>query len=313
MLRRNSMQQSASAFLMVRPAAFGFNEEAGASNAFQARPTDEDSKKVQEKAVHEFDATVKLLQDSNIVVHVFEDTVIPAKPDALFPNNWVLFSHAGEVVLFPLQPKSRRSERRDDIIDALSKIYRVREIQDLSFHEREEKFLEGTGSMVFDHLHQKIYAALSVRTNKDLLASFAAERGYEPIVFRALDSQRREVYHTNVVMCVGSEFAIVCLDALDHESGRKRVSDALTEGGRTIIPITLAQMESFAGNALEVKNQNGQRFILLSQRARCALTPHQGEALSRYGTLLSPEISTIESVGGGSIRCMLTEIFLLKK
>ncbi len=243
---------------------------------------------------------------------VIDDTVEPAKPDAVFPNNWVTTHSNGDVVIFPLEAPDRRTERRMDIIDTLSVEhgFTVGRILDLSVYECENKFLEGSGSMVLDRVNRVAYAARSTRTHSEVLDIFARETGYDVCAFDTLDDGGRPIYHTNVMMAIGGQFAVICTAAITGTEQCKAIVQRLKHSGRQIIDITMKQMQAFAGNLLEVRGQQGEALIVLSQTAHDALTPNQRSALQNCGKLLPVAINTIEQVGGGSVRCMLAEIFL---
>jgi hypothetical protein len=297
---------------MVRPAAFGFNEETAANNYFQSNPGIS-KEKVQQKALKEFDNMVKMLRSHDINVMVIEDTREPAKPDAIFPNNWLCTLPGGALAVFPMYAPNRRPEKRDDIIDQLSKEFTVTALQDWSEFEVEGRFLEGTGSMVIDHESKMIYAAVSERTNLSVLEKFAGANSYQAIVFLATDKNGRPVYHTNVVMALGESFCVLCEEAIGEEWELIAVRQLLESTGHTIIPITLDQMHSFAGNMLEVKNKKGENILVLSQTAFESLRKEQKEMLEAYARLLPIAVPTIEEVEGGSVRCMMAELFLEKK
>jgi hypothetical protein len=300
--------QLTSAILMIRPAAFGYNEQTARSNAFQRSSANQ--QQAQQTALREFDDMVELLQHHDIDVIVLKDTEEPVKPDAIFPNNWVSFHENGDVILYPMQAHNRRLERREDIIRKLEDRFKVNHIIDLSRFEIKDKFLEGTGSMVLDREHKLAYACLSSRTDKEALEEFCNYAGYRPITFTGADTQGKPIYHTNVLMCIGSRFAIICLECITDESERRQVEERLKKAGKEIIEISLAQVEHFAGNMLEALNKQGQHFVIMSDQAFGSLTEVQKEALGKYAELLHPDIITIETIGGGSARCMMAEIHL---
>lgn len=298
--------------LMIRPAAFGFNAETAASNAFQHNLSISQAE-VQQKVLFEFDTFVGKLRSHGIQVEVIEDSPSPPKPDAIFPNNWISFHADGNVFLYPMCTPNRRAERRPEILEQLAQKYNLTTITDLSPAEIENRILEGTGSMVFDHIHRKVYACLSPRTEKSLLEEYAARIGYAPIVFTSLDEKGGEIYHTNVVMCVGKGFVVICLDTIHNPEERKFVAHTLKSDGNTIIDISIPQMNQFAGNMLQVKNTDGDTFLVMSQSASDALTEEQKATLHRHTAILPVSIPTIETIGGGSARCMMAEIFCTKK
>jgi len=296
---------------MVRPAHFGPNVQTAASNVFQ-RPTDRPSMSLEAAALTEFDGMVRVLRTAGARVIVIDDTDEPATPDAVFPNNWVTTHANGDVFLFPLEAPNRRAERRMDIIDALITKYgfAIGRVSDLSGHEREGRFLEGSGSMVLDRTNRVAYAALSTRTHPELLRTFALETEYDTCTFDTLGDEGRPIYHTNVMMAIGSRFAVICAAAIAGSRQREAVLQRLTRTGRQLIDITMEQMAAFAGNLLEVQGEEGEPLIVLSQTAHDALTVEQRTLLQNCGRLLPISIATIEQVGGGSVRCMLAEIFL---
>ncbi|MBL7722967.1 MAG: amidinotransferase [Chitinophagaceae bacterium] len=297
---------------MVRPAAFGFNEETAANNYFQTNPGI-GKEVLQQKALAEFDNMVQLLRNEEVDVLVIDDTKEPPKPDALFPNNWLSTSPNGTVSVFPMYAPNRRAEKRDDILQQLARHFVVKDVQDWSEYEAEGRFLEGTGSMVIDHDNKMIYAAVSERTNLSVLEKYAATNNYQAIVFLATDKNGQPVYHTNVMMALGSAFCVLCEEAIEEEWELIAVRQLLESTGFTIIPITREQMHAFAGNMLEVKNKNGENVLVLSQNAFNSLRREQKEILETYAKLLPVAVPTIEQVEGGSVRCMMAEIFLEKK
>jgi hypothetical protein len=302
----------ASTILMIRPAAFGFNEETAANNYFQSATAIAPSQ-LQQRALTEFDAMVATLREQDIDVLVIEDTQDPPKPDAIFPNNWLSTSPSGIVSVFPMYAPNRRREKRDDILQWLAKEFVVTDVQDWSEYEVEGRFLEGTGSMVIDHDNKMIYASASERTSVPVLEKFAATNHYQAIVFLATDKESRPVYHTNVVMSLGDEFAIVCEEAIDEEWELIAVRQLLESTGKMIIPITRDQMYCFAGNMLQVKNASNEKFLVLSQTAYSSLRKDQRDMMEAFSQLLPVEIPIIEEVEGGSVRCMMAEIFLQKR
>lgn len=301
----------ASTILMIRPAAFGFNEETAENNFFQHKPSSDLS--VQQSVVEEFDNMVTELRNHNIEVIVVDDTPDPVKPDAVFPNNWFCTSPEGIISIFPLYSRNRRAEKREDILKMLSERFVVKDVQDWSKYEDEDRFLEGTGSMVMDHDNKMIYAAVSERTSIPVLEKFASTNGYQAIVFIATDKNGKPVYHTNVVMTLGENFAVLCEEAIDEEWELIAVRQLLESTGHTIIPITKEQMHAFAGNMLQVKNTGGEKFLLMSQTAYDSLKKEQIRMLEAYAKLLPIAVPTIENIEGGSVSCMIAEIFLERR
>ncbi len=298
--------------LMIRPASFGYNAETAANNFFQQDPG-MPAADVQEKALEEFNKMVDLLRENEIEVLLIEDSREPPKPDAIFPNNWLSSTPDGKLFIFPMYAPSRRAEKREDIIDRLSADFEVKDLQDWSEYEVEGRFLEGTGSMVMDHRNQLIYAAISERTNLSVLEKFAVTNGYQAIVFLATDAAGRPVYHTNVLMSLGEKFAVLCEEAIEEEWELIAVRQLLESTNHAIIPISREQMQRFAGNMLEVKNKKGESILVLSQSAFESLRKEQKAMLEAYTRLLPIPVPTIEAVEGGSVRCMMAEIFLEKK
>jgi len=298
--------------LMIRPASFGYNPETAVNNFFQSR-TDEVQEQLQQDALKEFDGMVQALKSNEIEVFVVNDTPEPPKPDAIFPNNWLSTSPEGIVSVFPLFAQSRRAEKRDDIIKMLEEKFIVKDLHDWTEYEPKGKFLEGTGSMVIDYDDKVIYACYSPRTDLSVLEKFANANGYRAIVFLATDKDGNAVYHTNVVMTVGEKFAILCEEAIEEEWELIAIRQLLETTEHEIIPITREQMHEFAANMLEVKNKMGENILVMSQRAFVALTAEQKKKLSGFSKLLPIAVPTIEKVEGGSVRCMMTEIFLEKK
>ncbi|MBD1384731.1 amidinotransferase [Mucilaginibacter rigui] len=293
---------------MIRPVAFGFNAQTAESNAFQNR--DDDQQAVQQKAVQEFDAFVKVLRDNGVNVTVISDTPEPHTPDSIFPNNWVSFHDNGDILLYPMQAKNRRLERREDIIRHLEESFKANHVIDLSRFETKNQFLEGTGSMVLDRENKIAYACLSPRTNAEVLKAFCDYTGYKAVTFDAFDQNGQAIYHTNVLMAIGSKFAVICLDSITNEQEKEAVISSLKSTGKEIIDITFDQMNHFAGNMLEVKGNNGDTLVVMSQAAYNSLTSEQKAALEKYGKLVYADINTIETNGGGSARCMMAEVHL---
>lgn len=302
----------ASTILMVRPAAFGFNTETAGNNYFQTNPGISKDE-LQQTALAEFDNMVQTLRNHSIHVIVIEDTKEPAKPDAVFPNNWLSTTPEGLVIVFPMYASNRRAEKRDDILEQLAKEFVVKDVQDWSEYEVEGRFLEGTGSMVIDHDEKMIFACISERTSMPLLEKFASANHYQAIVFLATDKNGNPVYHTNVVMAMGEGFCVLCEEAIEEEWELIAVRQLLQSTGHAVIPITREQMYAFAGNMLEVKNSNGENILVMSQAAFNSLRKEQKALLEAYAKLLPVAVPTIEAVEGGSVRCMMAEIFLTPK
>lgn len=300
--------QCASAVLMVRPARFGSNPETADSNRFQhadAAPHDAAA------ALREFDALARRLADAGVEVIVAEDSPSPAKPDACFPNNWVSFHADGSVVLYPMMAPSRRAERRQEPLDEVAQAgFRIARRIDLSPLEQRGEFLEGTGSLVLDRTNRVAFACRSPRTTPAALGEFAAALGYRTVGFDALGPDGRPAYHTNVMMAIGEDFAVVCAEALPDEPRRQAVLAELEAGGRVVVEIDTEEMNGFAGNLLGLRSRQGEPLIAGSQAAWAALAPEKQRRLERHGTPVTAPIPTIERLGGGSVRCMIAEVFL---
>lgn len=307
--------QTTSNILMIRPVNFAFNLQTAESNAFQ----DADSQALaieitQENALREFDIMVSQLRAIGVNVMVYEDTPKPYTPDSIFPNNWVSFHHSGKVCLYPMQAENRRLERRSDIIEDLRQNFHVETVINLTAFEKDNKFLEGTGSLVLDRMHRIAYACISPRTNEEVLEAWAAQmNGYKIVKFGAVDANDKEIYHTNVMMCIGDTFAVVCLQSIKDLDERLAVKESLESTGKNVIEISLEQMNSFAGNMLMVNNQKGHRILVMSTSAYESLNQAQKNQLSEYADILHFDLNIIETCGGGSARCMMAEVHLPEK
>lgn len=301
--------QSTDTVVMVRPASFASNRETLATNAFQSPIGD--ATDVGATARAEFDAAVVALRAAGVTVLVFDDEPAPAKPDAVFPNNWFSTHADGSVVLYPMHAPNRRSERRFDLLQRLGGAgFRCDHLIDLSPHELDGRCLEGTGSLVLDRVRRVAFACRSPRTDGALLDQWGRELGHRVVAFDALDGQGRAIYHTNVVMSIGTGWVVACLDAIPDPAERAAVAAELGTDGRELLPITPRQMNEFAGNVLELATADGGRVVALSQRARDALGAELESRLARHGRLVTCAIPTIETVGGGGLRCMIAEVFL---
>jgi hypothetical protein len=307
-------RQSASDVLMIRPVRFTGNVETSASNRFQDTTAQIPVERAQAAAAQEFDALATALTDAGVSVHVFPDTPEPHTPDSIFPNNWMSFHADGSVVLYPMLAENRRRERRTELLETLSveRGFRIARVLDLTPHEREGKFLEGTGSLVLDRVNRIAYACISPRTDMDVLGDFAQQLDYEVVAFEALDGAGAPIYHTNVLMCIGTQFAAIC-SACIREDERQDVVDALRTTGHEIVDLGLEQLVEFAGNMLELRSARGDRVVAMSKRALDSLSASQRAALERSGPIVAAAIPTIETLGGGSVRCMLAEIHLPRK
>ena len=256
---------------------------------------------------------LSVLRKNNIEVIVVDDTILPRKPDAIFPNNWFCTLDDGTVAVFPMFAPNRRIEKRNDILHSLAAKYDVKDMHDWSEFETQNIFLEGTGSMIIDQDNKIVYACLSPRTDETLLHRFSDAHGYKVVLFHAQDENGTDIYHTNVIMHLGEDYAVICLESIRNESERNAVSGSLIATGHEIFPVTLQQVHAYAGNMLQVKNKFGQKFTILSNSAFASLTQQQKQTLELHTQLLPVDITTIETIGGGSIRCMMAEIFLEKK
>ena len=302
--------QTTSHILMIRPVNFKFNEQTAGNNKFQQ---DSEQSNVQAIALTEFDNFVNVLRENQVDIIVVEDTLIPETPDSIFPNNWVSFHNDGKVFLYPMFSENRRLERRADILELLKSEFLIESITDLSTYESEGIYLEGTGSLVLDRENKIAYACLSLRTDEKILADFCSRSGYTSIVFNAVDDSGFPIYHTNVMMCIGDRFAVICLDAIPDAADQLKVKTQLVESGKEIISINLDQMNHFAGNMLQITNKNAEKLLVMSEQAYLSLQKNQIMALRKYCRLVYSPLYTIETNGGGSARCMLAEIHLPKR
>ena len=301
---------------MIQPAAFFFNEETAENNYYQDASKAVAKTSSQELALKEFNEFVDLLRSNHIEVIVVPDLVENQTPDSIFPNNWVSFHEDGHVFLYPMYAKSRRKERRPEILDQVKNAgFSISELTDLSSTENDGLYLEGTGSMIFDRANQIAYAARSIRTDENLFTRYCETIGYQPVVFssfQTVDQKRLPIYHTNVMMCVADRYAVICLTCIDDTDERNMVREHLEKSGKTIIEISEEQVNQFAGNMLQVENTMGEKFLVMSNSACKSLTSEQLNLLTSFNPILAPSLTTIETCGGGSARCMLAEVFLPK-
>ncbi|MEL6660160.1 MAG: arginine deiminase-related protein [Bacteroidota bacterium] len=295
--------------LMVRPAHFGFNAQTAGNNAFQTNDPSNTPEDISRIAQDEFDGFVKELRAAGVNVIVVDDTEIPLKYDAVFPNNWFSTHSEGTIITYPMYAPMRRMERRPDVISKLRKRFGYKKLIALEGREEEERFLESTGSMILDRDNEIVYACRSIRTDEGLLDEFALWMGYEKVIFESYDQNGLPIYHTNVMMALGVDFCVICLDSIRDAVQRREVTDHLTATGKEIVTITIAQMEAFAGNMLQVRGKDDETYLAMSSRAYQSLTPEQIEQLQRHTKLLHSSLHTIETYGGGSARCMMAEIF----
>lgn len=311
---------------MIRPRAFGFNPQTAIDNVFQKDPTYSpissvlsDSTIIQSQAIAQFKSLTNLLTSNGIDVNVESDKEEPKSTDAVFPNNWISFhsplstSSRPIVVLYPMMAEIRRQERQEDLVKRWKDILGA-DLIDMSHHETTSgRFLEGTGSMVLDRVKHIAYATISSRTHPDLVEEFCQLMNYKPMIFRATQKSPRgdyvPIYHTNVMMCIGEEFAIVCVEAIRDSSEREKVVKSLEDSGRALVPITEGQMNCYLGNALELCNKEGKRYLVMSSVAYFSLEAWQKEIICKSSKIIHCPINTIETLGGGGVRCMLAEIF----
>lgn len=289
---------------MVRPAKFAFNPQTAATNSFQLPSTTD----VQEQALGEFDAVAAQLKAAGIHTEIVQDNAAAPLPDSVFPNNWFSTHPSGVMILYPMLSENRRAERRPEIIDSLRTSHKYHVLKDLSHHEKEERYLEGTGSIVFDHATGIAYAGISPRTDREVLLEVCDALGYIPFVFLANDRNNQPVYHTNVVMAVGPSIAVCCFDAINDADDRQGLWTLLSKSGKTVVPISVPQMESFAGNMLFISN-GADHFVVVSSTAWDSLSENQKRIISEHAAPIIARIPTIEKHGGGSVRCMLAELF----
>jgi hypothetical protein len=309
------MEQITNTVLMVRPVAFRMNEQTAVNNFFQEK-LQLKNEEINKKAQEEFDSFVKKLESVGVNVVVVSDKKELDTPDSIFPNNWVSLHQDGTAVVYPMFAENRRRERRMDFFEELESMgFKINEVLDYTKAEEEGVFLEGTGSMILDRENQKAYCALSPRADEDLLIEFCEDMEFTPVIFSAfqdVDGKRKLIYHTNVMMCVADEFAVICLDCIDDKKERNNVKRHLKEDGKEIIEITETQIHEFAGNMLQLKGANDKKYLVMSTTAQKSLTRDQIRRIEKHCEILSSDISTIETCGGGSARCMIAEVFLPK-
>ncbi len=310
------MQQITNTILMIRPVQFRMNEQTAVNNYFM-EDIDLHVNTINLKAQQEFDTFVAILRAKGIEVIVIEDTLDPDTPDSIFPNNWISFHSNGTVVIYPMFAENRRKERREDILDILeANGFLIENVVDYTSAEEEGLFLEGTGSILMDRVNQKVYCALSDRAHEELVIEFCEDFNCTPVIFTAYQSvngARLPIYHTNVMMCMGETYAVICLDSIDDKKERKDVIDHLKKNGKEIIEITEEQMHHFAGNMLQVEGPSGERYLIMSSAAYGSLRPDQIRKLEKYNPIVHSPLDTIETCGGGSARCMMAEVFLPKR
>ena len=310
------MNQTTQSIVMIRPVAFRMNEQTAVNNYYQKVLDNLLPSTVNAKAQAEFDGFVEKLQKVGVEVIVLEDTLTPDTPDSIFPNNWISFHENAEVTLYPMFAENRRLERREDLLELLEeKGYQIENIVDYTEAEQDGYFLEGTGSIVLDRANGKAYCALSPRADEELFIEFCEDFDMHPVIFEAfqtVEGERKLIYHTNVMMCIGETFAVICSECIDDKKERKMVLDTLKQDGKEVILITEKQVNSFAGNMLEVKGANNQNYVVMSKSAYHILTPKQIEQIEKHAPIIYSNLDTIEACGGGSARCMMAENFLPK-
>ena len=307
--------QSTNAILMIRPVNFRMNEQTAVNNYFQT-DIDVANTTINTKAQAEFDAFVKALTDVGVNVIVVEDTKSPDTPDSIFPNNWISFHEDGTVGLYPMFAENRRKERRTDILDILEEHgFYIKDVMDYTAAEDEGIYLEATGSIALDRVNKKAYCALSARADEDLFIEFCEDFDYAPVIFTAnqsVDGKRKPIYHTNVMMCVAENFAVICLDSIDDKKERYAVLSHLKDDGKEVVSISEEQMHHFAGNMLQVTGAGAQRYLVMSTQAFHSLNEEQVAAIEKHCRICHSSLETIETCGGGSARCMMAEVFLPK-
>ncbi len=299
--------QTTSHLLMIRPVHFTFNEQTAVNNAFQIAAADNET---QNKALEEFNNFVETLTNKGIDVTVINDTPEPHTPDSIFPNNWISFHNDGTILLYPMYAKNRRQERKPHVIETVGKKFSINNTISLTNYEDNNLFLEGTGSMVLDRENKITYACLSQRTDVTVLQDFCTKMNYSSVFFYATDANNSPIYHTNVMMCVADKYVVICLDSIKDEKEKNIVLQSFEKTNKQVVRITLEQMNKFAGNMLQVQNKEGKKFLVMSSQAYHSLTSEQVKILQEFNEIIHSNLSTIETNGGGSARCMLAEIFL---
>lgn len=307
------MESLTNHILMIRPAHFGFNAETAVNNAFQTKAEASENKEIQQKAIAEFDHMVEVLRGVGVDVFVVDDTPEPLKPDAVFPNNWISFHENGTVITYPMFAENRRLERRKDIIAAVGEKFKINNQYSFEFYEEEGEFLEGTGSMIIDRANKIVYACLSPRTHATLLDKYALLTQSKIIHFTAVDQAGLPIYHTNVMMALGLDFVVICLECIPDEVQKKNLISSFEATLKTVIEISLDQVNAFAGNMLEIYGKHETRYLVMSAQAKASLTENQISKISSFTNILPIDIPTIEKYGGGSVRCMMAEVFLPPK
>lgn len=305
--------QATNRILMVRPAHFGFNKETAKNNAFQNKSIADKLKQPNEKARAEFDKFVKKLRKVGVIVDVWEDRASTVKPDAIFPNNWISFHQDQTIGLYPMNAPSRRKERDPKLISWLKDSFQLEKVVDFTAYEKEDIYLEGTGSLILDRVNKVAYACLSPRTDDVLMDRFCDRFGYKKMIFNAVDQNSMDIYHTNVMMAMGDTFVVICKDSITNTQEWTGLEKQFKKNKKDIVKISWKQMNQFAGNMLLLRDDQNKNVIVMSTRAHKSLSPDQIKQLSKHGQILHSDIRTIENLGGGSVRCMMAEVFLEPK
>lgn len=303
----NHIMQNTSKVLMIRPLHFGYNAETAVNNSFQVKG---DPENLSVKAVGEFDHFVKALESFGIDVTVVNDSEEPHTPDAVFPNNWISFHGSGIYCLYPMFAPNRRRERKTEVLELIKKKFNYHRAIDFSGYESENRFLEGTGSMVLDRDKHLAYACLSPRTDRTVLDDFCKRMNYRPVVFHSANETGQAIYHTNVMMCVADRFVVICLDSIPNANEKESVINTILSSGKEIVPISMEQMNHFAGNMLQLENNEKEKILVMSSAAWHSLSPGQHNYLNQFNRILHAPLENIEANGGGSARCMIAEIHL---
>jgi len=309
----NQLQQTTSNILMIRPSNFGFNEETAANNSFQNKAQVLSPAQIKKRAIEEFDNFVTKMRGEGINVIVIEDTAQPIKPDAVFPNNWISFHPNGMAITYPMFAEIRRKERRDDVLEKLKEDFKIEGTIRLEKFEAENRFLEGTGSMILDRVNKICYACTSPRTDEGLLDIFCEYVEYQKVTFQSVDANGEDIYHTNVMMALGEDFVVIGMSTIKDELQKEMLLDLFAKTNKTVIDISFEQILSFAGNMLQVQNKKGETYLVMSQQAFESLTEEQIAAIEKRTKILYSPIEAIETIGGGSARCMMAEVFLPEK
>lgn len=302
--------QTTSHILMIRPVNFAFNEQTAVNNAFQVQSKHAN---IQQEAALEFDVFVQLLRSKGIDITVVDDTPDPHTPDSIFPNNWISFHEDGTVVLYPMFAKNRRLERKPEVVDKIRSRFEVARTIDLTNYESNNRFLEGTGSMVLDRENKMVYACISPRTDVGVLEEFCSRMQFKPVLFHAVDGNDLPIYHTNVMMCVADKYMVICLESIKDVEEKKRLIASIEQTGKEVIEISLTQMNHFAGNMLQVNDTKGKKYLVMSTQAFRSLNDQQKSRLETFNEIIHSSLNTIEENGGGSARCMMAEVHLSQR